>query len=108
MDNIEDLVDELSAMVLSSDIIYLQYKSEVDNSKRLGANYLAENMYLVTDPFQMSLIAFALHKSGHIRRSEAFGRLKSMRFPGGFIAQTCIQFRPRKLKVSLYLFSTFS
>ena len=71
----------------------------MDNSKRLGANYLAENMYLVTDPFQMSLIAFALHKSGHIRRSEAFGRLKSMRFPGGFISQTCIQFRPRSLKV---------
>ena len=59
--------------------VYLQNaKLDANRAVIAGAEYLATKFRSVTDPFQMSLVAYALDKAGHISKEEAFKTLQSM------------------------------
>ena len=44
--------------------------------------YLAEHLHLLWEPFQVSIVTYALHVSDHLKKSPAFTRLQEVRREG--------------------------
>ena len=53
-------------------------KQAADAAADRAANYLASKIMLVTDPFQMAILTYALQVSHHKHSDTAYKRLQSM------------------------------
>ncbi len=58
--------------------LFQDSKTKSENAKGLAAEYLASKLHLVTDPYQMAILTYALQRAGHRDRDVAFIKLRQM------------------------------
>ena len=75
-------VQKLLSPTQRSMLLFQEAKTRSDGAKTQASKYLAERMREITDPFQMSITAYALQRANHRDKDNAFARLRDMKRAG--------------------------
>lgn len=58
-------------------------KATAQHAVLQASEYLASKVSLITDPWQMAVVAYALHVAGHKGKDTAYEKLKTMKRDDG-------------------------
>ena len=60
-------------------------QSLADAAAHSGADYLASHFRYLTDPFDISLVTYALHVAAHRDRGYAFQKMQEIKYDGEYL-----------------------